>query len=186
MIDLMVEFITDKYIEVIREIFSGSDFGERISDRYPEAEARHPLMYLRVNLPAISPSSIADFVEEDTSGDEPVDRYAIRVNGVTTDIVLEARSEATRKSLGDKLVLYLMLGRNDAGIWYKNRLGANGIELAAVRSGGASEEDVGSEGRGGKIFRMVYIADSSVSLIAEVEPGAVSLITVAGTLVASL
>ena len=185
MIDLLVEFITDKYIEVIKEIFS-SDGLDRIFDRYPEAEARRPLIYLRANLPMISSSSIADFVEEDTSGDEPVDRYEIRVDGVTVDIVLEARNEAKRKSLGDKLVLYLMLGRDDAGIWYKNKLGANGIDITGIRLGATSEEDIGSEGRGGKIFRVVYTADSDVSLFAEVEPGAVSLITVSGTLVASL
>lgn len=185
MIDLLVEFITDKYITVIKEIFSGDGL-DRVSDRYPEQEVRRPLIYLRTDLPLIASSSIGDFMEEDTSGEEPIDKYEIRVGGVGTDIVLETNSEAKRKSLGDKLVLYLMLGRDDAGRWYKNRLGANGIDLVGIRSGGMSEEDVGSEGKAGKIFRVVYTADSDVSLLAEVGPGAVNLITVTGALVASI
>jgi len=185
MIDLLVEFITDRYITVIKEIFSGDGL-DRVSDRYPEGEARRPLIYLRTDLPLIASSSIGDFVEEDLSGEEPVDKYEIRVGGVSTDIVLETRSEAERKSIGDKLVLYLLLGRDDAGRWYKNRLGANGIDLVGVMSGGTIEEDVGSEGRAGKIFRVIYTANSDISLLAEVRPGAVSLITVTGTLVASL
>lgn len=185
MIDLLTEFIGNKYIEVIKEIFS-ADGLDRVSDRYPEAEARRPLMYLRTDLPMIGPSMIANFAEEDLEGVEPVDRYEIRVPGVSTDIVLETRSEAERKTMGDKLVVNLLLGRNSSDIWYKNKLGANGVDLMSIRPGGTAEEIVGSEGRGGKIFRAVYTAISDVSLIAEVIPGAVNLITVTGTLVTTL